>query len=87
MQNVLHEQVHQMQTKMQMARQMLMEITSSASAAQVAIEKSSSQLAQLITLTGLTTAILHLCWAILGIAVLYQFNTTFAGYAAAALGI
>ena len=87
MQNLLHEQVHEMQTEIHMARQMLAEITTSALALQVAIEKSSSQIAQMATLTGLTSAILQWGWVVLGIAVLYQFSSTFAGYAAAALGI
>lgn len=76
-----------MQTEMQMARQMLIDITSSASALQVAIETSSSQLVQMATLSGLTSAILQWGWVVLGIAVLYQFSSKFAGYAAAALGI
>lgn len=70
-----------------MARQMLIEITSSASALEGAIDRSSSQLAQMATFTGLTSAILQWGWVVLGIAVIYQFSSTFAGYVAAALGI
>lgn len=76
-----------MQTEVQMTRQMLKEATSSVSALQAAIEKSSSQLAQMATFTGLTSAILQWGWVFLGIAVLHRFNSMFAGYAVTALGI
>ena len=86
MQNFLHEQIHQMQTEVQMAREVIMEITSSASAVQVVLEKSSSQLATLGTLDSLASTISQFCWALLGIVALYRFSSTVAGYAAAALG-
>ena len=87
MQNLLHDQVQQMQTEMQVAHRMLKDITSSASALQTAIETSSTQLAQMATIGGVTSAILQWGWVFLGIVVLYQFSSRFAGYAAAAFGI
>lgn len=76
-----------MQTEMQVAHGMLKDITSSASALQTAIETSSTQLAQMATISGVTSAILQWGWFCLGIVVLYQFSSRFAGYAAAAFGI
>lgn len=69
-----------------MAREVIMEITSSASAVQAVLEKSSSQLATLGILDSLASTILQFCWALLGIAALYRFSSTLAGYAAVALG-
>lgn len=87
MQNLLHEQVHQMRTEVQMVRQVMMEIASSASAAEVVLEKNASQLAKFATLAGVISTIEQLCWATLGIILLSRFSSKLAGYAAAALGI
>lgn len=86
-QNLLHDQIQQMQTETQVAHRMLKDITSSASALQAAIETSSTQLAKMPTVSGVTSAILQWGWVVLGIMVLYQFSSRFAGYAAAAFGI
>lgn len=86
-QNLLHEQVQEMQNEMQVARRILSNITSSASALQSAIETSSTQIAQMATFSGLTSAILQWGWLVLGLVVLFQFNTRYAGYLATGLGI
>lgn len=66
-QRSLHDQVNKMHTEMRVAHGLLTDITSSASRLQTAIEETSTQISQMATLTGVTSAILRWGWVILGV--------------------
>jgi hypothetical protein len=72
---------------MRTAQRILLDITSSASALQLSIETSATQIAQMATIGGLTSAILQWGWVGFGVACIYQFSSRYAGYAAATLGM
>ena len=76
----------QMQTEMYMARGLLAEITASASSLQASVEKTSSQIASIATLSGLTSSFLRWGWLSLLVLILYQFSPRYAGYAIAIFG-
>jgi hypothetical protein len=86
-QDLLHGQVQEMQTEMQMARHILLDVTSSASAVQAAIKTSSTQLAQMATLGGFASTFVQWGWVILGIVIINQLSSRYARYAATITGI
>ena len=85
-QNHLHDQMDRMQTDMHVARGLLAEVISSASSLQIAIDDTSSKIANISTLCGFFTVILRWGWVLLVVFIIRQFNPSFAGYATAALG-
>ena len=71
---------------MQVARGLLADITATAGSLKTAIEDTSTRVAQMASISGLTGSIMRWSWMSLVVFVLYQFNPRIAGYLTAAFG-
>ncbi|KAI4199625.1 MAG: hypothetical protein LQ350_004500 [Teloschistes chrysophthalmus] len=79
----LHSQV---QIEMQVAQGLLADITASAATLQDTVHDTSSKVAHMVALGGVTNKILNWGWSLVVLLVVYHFHPKVAGYAAATLG-
>lgn len=74
-----------METEIHVARGLLADVTASAAGLQSAVESTSSKIANMTTLSGVTNSVLRWGWLTLLLFIIYQFNPRYAGCAAAGL--
>lgn len=86
MQSRLYEQIDQMQNNMYVARGLLAEVTSSASNLQATIEDTSTRMAQMTTLSGMTDKIFRWGWLLLVVLLIHQLCPKYNPFATSALG-
>ncbi|KAL8634933.1 MAG: hypothetical protein Q9228_007525, partial [Teloschistes exilis] len=79
----LHSQV---QIEMQVAQGLLADITASAATLQDTVHDTSSKVAHMVALGGVTNKVLNWGWSLVVLLVVYHFHPKVAGYAAATLG-
>ncbi|KAL8849837.1 MAG: hypothetical protein Q9221_005175 [Calogaya cf. arnoldii] len=78
---------NQVQVDLQMARGLIADITASAASLQASLQDTSSQVAHIVALGGITDKLEVLGWGLLAFFVLYLVNEKYARYAAIALGM
>ena len=76
----------QMRTDIYVARGLLADVISSAASLQLAVEDTSSKIADIAALGGFTNTFLRWGWLSLLLFILHQFNPVYARYAIAAIG-
>ncbi|KAL9576941.1 MAG: hypothetical protein Q9203_007629, partial [Teloschistes exilis] len=79
----LHSQV---QIEMQVAQGLLADITASAATLQDTVHDTSSKVAHMVALGGVTNKVLNWGWSLVVLLVVYHFHPKVAGYAAVTLG-
>ncbi|KAL9576094.1 MAG: hypothetical protein Q9212_007391, partial [Teloschistes hypoglaucus] len=79
----LHSQV---QIEMQVAQGLLADITASAATLQDTVHDTSSKVAHMVALGGVTNKVLNWGWSLVVLLVVYHFHPKVAGYAAATMG-
>lgn len=79
----LHSQV---QIEMQVAQGLLADITASAASLQDTVHDTSSKVAHMVALGGVTNKVLNWGWSLVVLLVVYHFHPKVAGYAAAIIG-
>ncbi|KAI4234604.1 MAG: hypothetical protein LQ352_008166 [Teloschistes flavicans] len=79
----LHSQV---QIEMQVAQGLLADITASAATLQNTVHDTSSKVAHMVALGGVTNNVLNWGWSLIVLLMVYHFHPKAAGYAAATLG-
>ena len=75
-----------MQTEIHVARGLLADITTSAASLQASVEYTSTKIANMAALSGVTASFLRWGWLSLVVFVIYLLNPRYAGYLAAGLG-
>ncbi|KAI4284743.1 MAG: hypothetical protein L6R38_001199 [Xanthoria sp. 2 TBL-2021] len=78
---------NQVQVELQVARGLIADITASAASLQASLHDTGSKVAHIVALGGLTDTVLSWAWCLVTLFVLYQFNSKYARYVAAALGM
>lgn len=84
-QSRLYEQIDQMQNNMYVARGLLADVTSSVSNLQATIEGTSTRMAQIATISGMTEKVFLWGWLLLVAFLLNQFRPNFTPLATSAL--
>ena len=75
-----------MQTEIHVARGLLADITTSAASLQASVENTSTRIANMAALSGVTASFLRWGWLSLVVFIIYLLNPRYAGYLAAGLG-